>query len=307
MPTIGHNPPSKPCWACNPRHRKTGQNRNPLIRHNFAHHPTPWRRDTPAKTETAFPNRAAAAITRPAIEIITFTSDGIRRSPPPRPSAGRSKEPNDADCANHPAASPLNYATTQETAQRPAPDAPGLHYLPRFLTAEQQAEIISRLDSAEWNNDLRRRVQQYGWRYDYRARAITPDMYLGALPEWPQTLARQVHGATGLFDRVPEQVIVNEYRGAQGIAEHGDHPGFGPAIATVSLLADWEMNFAPRYRQPPWPALLENGSCLTRTGLSRSRWTHCIPARRDEPDSRRRGRRIPLTFRTVRNCDGQNG
>ena len=115
-----------------------------------------------------------------------------------------------------------------------------------------------------------------------------------------------MHDETGLFDRVPEQVIVNEYRGAQGIAEHADHPGFGPAIATVSLLADWEMNFAPRYRQPPRPALLENGSCPTMTGLSRSRWTHCIPARRAEPGGRRRGWRISLTFRTVRNRDGQN-
>ena len=83
----------------------------------------------------------------------------------------------------------LNYAAAQEYAQRPVPDVPGLYYLPEFLTAEQQAKIISRLDSAEWNNDMRRRVQQYGWRYDYRARAITPDMYLGALPQWLQPLA----------------------------------------------------------------------------------------------------------------------
>ena len=200
----------------------------------------------------------------------------------------------------------LNFASTADADQRSVSAAPGLYYLPEFITAEQQAEIIRRLDSAEWNNDLRRRVQQYGWRYDYRARAITPDMYLGALPEWLQALARQVYDATGLFDRAPEQVIVNEYRGAQGIAEHTDHPGFGPAIATVSLLEDWEMNFAPRYRQPTRPALLENGSCLTMTGLSRNRWTHCIPARRDEPGGRRRGRRISLTFRTVRNRDGLN-
>ena len=75
-------------------------------------------------------------------------------------------------------------------------------------------------------------------------------------------MARQVYDETGLFDRVPEQVIVNEYQGAQGIAEHSDHPGFGPAITTVSLLEDWEMNFASRYRQATRPALLETGSAL---------------------------------------------
>ena len=200
----------------------------------------------------------------------------------------------------------LNYADTSELVQRKVTAAPGLHYQPGFLTAEQQAAIVRRLDAVEWNNDLRRRVQQYGWRYDYRAKAITPDMHIGALPEWLQQIAQQVYDATGLFDRIPEQVIVNEYRSQQGIAEHTDHPGFGPAIATVSLLADWEMNFAPRHRGHARPALLENGSCLVMTGPSRDRWTHCIPARATEPNGHRRGRRISLTFRTVRNRDGAN-
>lgn len=200
----------------------------------------------------------------------------------------------------------INYPDTGDTAQRPVSAAPGLHYRPGFLTAEQQADIIHRQDAAEWNNDLRRRVQQYGWRYDYRAKAITPDMHIGALPDWLQAIAQQVYDATGLFERMPEQIIVNEYQGAQGIAEHTDHPGFGPAIATVSLLADWEMNFAPRYRGRTRPALLESGSCLTMTGPSRSQWTHCIPARAAEPNGHRRGRRISLTFRTLRNRDGEN-
>ena len=68
-----------------------------------------------------------------------------------------------------------------------------------------------------------------------------------------------VHPDTGqpLFDRVPEQCIVNEYVGSQGIAEHTDHPGFGPAIATVSLVSDWPMHLAPAYRRPNEPLLLE--------------------------------------------------
>lgn len=200
----------------------------------------------------------------------------------------------------------LNYAGAEEPLQRCVPAAPGLHYLPSFLTPEHQSDIIARLDSADWNNDLRRRVQQYGWRYDYRAKAITPDLYLGKLPDWLQTLAQQVYDQTGLFDRLPEQVIVNEYQGAQGIAEHTDHPGFGPAIATVSLLESWEMKFAPRYRRPAQPALLESGSCMTMTGDSRRVWTHCIPTRASEPNGARRGRRISLTFRTVLNRDGPN-
>ena len=67
-------------------------------------------------------------------------------------------------------------------------------------------------------------------------------MRLGQLPDWLQEIAQSVfenavHPDTGQprFERVPEHCIVNEYVGA-GIAEHTDHPGFGPAIATVSLV-----------------------------------------------------------------------
>ena len=190
---------------------------------------------------------------------------------------------------------------------------PGLLYLPEFLTPEQQQQCVQRVDAArqEWRSDLSRRTQHYGWRYDYRARAITPDMCLGRLPDWLQALARRLReeillpGGTPAFDRDPEQVIVNEYQGAQGIRPHIDHPGFGPAICTVSLLEDWEMDLSLRRNQDR-PALLEAGSCLAMTGPSRDRWRHGIPVRRNEPEGNRRGRRLSLTFRTVLNRDNRN-
>ena len=190
---------------------------------------------------------------------------------------------------------------------------PGLHYAPGFLTPEQQQDCIRRVDAAqeEWRSDLSRRTQHHGWRYDYRARAITPDMYLGQLPDWLQAIAESLQAGMNhpdgapMFDRVPEQVIVNEYVGAQGIRSHIDHRGFGPAICTVSLLEDWEMDLSIRRNQNQ-PALLEAGSCLTMTGPSRDRWYHGIPARREEPGGQQRGRRISLTFRTVLNLDGEN-
>ena len=35
-------------------------------------------------------------------------------------------------------------------------------------------------------------------RYDYRAQAITPDMYLGWLPDYLLRLAQHLHDSTGL-------------------------------------------------------------------------------------------------------------
>ena len=95
---------------------------------------------------------------------------------------------------------------------------------------KKSPDCIDRIDAAggEWRDDLSRRVQHYGWRYDYKARAITPDMHIGALPDWLQQLAQRLHDETNLFDRVPEQVIVNEYLPGQGIAMHTDHRGLRP-------------------------------------------------------------------------------
>lgn len=192
----------------------------------------------------------------------------------------------------------------------PLPPAPGLQLHPGFLTAPEQANCVAQVDAAvdQWRNDLSRRVQHYGWRYDYKARLITPDMYLGRLPDWLQALADRLYQETGVFDRPPEQVIVNEYQPGQGIGIHIDHKGFGPAIATISLLDDWSMEFSPNWKDRT-AASLPQGSCLLLAGKARSHWQHAIEPRKTETGpggTRRRQRRLSLTFRTVLNRDRIN-
>ena len=186
----------------------------------------------------------------------------------------------------------------------------GLVFWRRFLTPDEESRCVERIDAAdgEWRDDLSRRVQHYGWRYDYKARAITPDMHLGALPDWLDRLAQRLYDETGLFDRVPEQVIVNEYLPGQGIAMHTDHRGFGPTVCTISLGDDWEMDFAEN-RDEKRPALLHRRSLVLLTGEARSVWQHGIAPRKSEPAKggrRNRRRRLSLTFRTVLNRDGAN-
>ena len=190
------------------------------------------------------------------------------------------------------------------------PAVPGLGVIENFLSAEEQAECVERVGAAadQWRNDLSRRVQHYGWRYDYKARAITPDMHIGALPEWLSRLAQKLYDESGLFDRKPEQVIVNEYLPGQGIAMHIDHPGFGPTVCTISLLDDWEMDFSDNWKDRR-PALLQRGSCVSLTGDARSVWQHGIAPRKTEimvGGRRSRQRRLSLTFRTVVNRDCMN-
>ena len=204
----------------------------------------------------------------------------------------------------------LNYEVRGRHGLLNLDDVPGLVFSEGFLTPEEESLCIDHIDAAEslWLDDLSRRVQHYGWRYDYKARAITLDMHIGTLPDWLEKLAQRLYDETGLFDRVPEQVIVNEYLPGQGIAMHTDHKGFGPTVCTISLGDDWEMDFSENWKDKR-PALLLRRSCVLLTGESRSTWQHGIAPRKSELTAigrRNRGRRLSLTFRTVLNRDGAN-
>jgi hypothetical protein len=59
---------------------------------------------------------------------------------------------------------------------------PGLQYVPEYISKDQESDLIRSINSNPWLTDLRRRVQHYGWRYDYKAHAIDSNMYLGSLP-----------------------------------------------------------------------------------------------------------------------------
>ncbi len=204
----------------------------------------------------------------------------------------------------------LNHSLNAKAGLQNVAAVAGLVFSDAFLTPDEESRCIERIDAAvgEWRNDLSRRVQHYGWHYDYKARAITPDMHIGALPDWLERLAQRLYEETGLFDRVPEQVIVNEYLPGQGIAMHTDHRGFGPTVCTISLGDDWEMDFSENWDEKR-PALLHRRSLVLLTGEARSVWQHGIAPRKSEPAKggrRNRRRRLSLTFRTVLNRDGAN-
>ena len=197
----------------------------------------------------------------------------------------------------------INHEVSGIAGLQDVDSIPGLKFWEGFLTPEEQDECVRQVDAAKemWREDLRRRVQHYGWLYDYKARSITPDMHVGPLPDWLARLSKKLYDETGLFERVPEQVIVNEYKPWQGIATHTDHPGFGPTVCTISLLDDWEMDFSENWKDKS-PALLQRGSCVLMTDEARHVWQHGIAPRKSElaPWGRRdRNRRLSLTFRTV--------
>ena len=197
----------------------------------------------------------------------------------------------------------LNYGV-DEIGMRRLSEIHGLYYYNGFLDDRTQDALIGYIDAMPWRTDLERRVQHYGWRYDYRTRTVTPDMDLGPLPDWVEEVATRLYTETRLFDRVPDQAIVNEYQPGQGIALHADRQCFGDTVATLSLGDDWEMRLRPvgaRARDDR-RIMLTRGSLLLLTADSRSRWMHGIDKRRTERSAigqRDRRRRVSLTFRTM--------
>ncbi|MEO6014366.1 MAG: alpha-ketoglutarate-dependent dioxygenase AlkB [Devosia sp.] len=162
------------------------------------------------------------------------------------------------------------------------------------------------IDEHSWRDDLKRRVQHYGYRYDYTARRVTRDSYLGPLPDWLRSLAARLRG-DGLFAAEPDQVIVNEYLPGQGIAPHVDcEPCFGDIIASLSLGSACVMQFDSVSSGARLSKQIERRSLLVLQGEARFDWKHGIPARKtDVVDGLNfpRERRVSLTFRNVVRTD----
>lgn len=181
-------------------------------------------------------------------------------------------------------------------------------YEPDFMSPKQCERLLAKIDAddSKWQTGLKRRVQHYGWRYDYKVKNVTEDMKAEPIPSFIMTIAKKLR-KDGWFAQVPDQVIINEYRPGQGIAPHIDRDCFGPAVATLSLGDRWPMQMSlPDGKDGEAERLeifLDVGSLLVFSGASRNRWRHGISPRLKDADpiegQRMRRRRVSVTFRTV--------
>lgn len=204
-----------------------------------------------------------------------------------------------------------------------AATVPGLVYVPGWVDPDACRRLIELIDAAEWSSPLSRRVQHYGHRYDYGRRGVdrvtdTPGGADGPgaggeaersgvppLPVWATELAARLLTEERM-DRAADQVIVNEYEPGQGISAHVDSvPSFGPVVAALSLGSPCVMEFTRLKDRVKAAVRLAPGSLCVMAGDARYAWSHSIAARKSDPDPsglgrRARGRRISVTFRTVR-------
>ena len=179
---------------------------------------------------------------------------------------------------------------------------PGLTYRPDALTEEQEHALLLSIDGpeGEWapvtDSTRSRRVQHYGYRYDYKRRAVAePTVAIPA--EW-----------FGLFGGVDEakgqewnQVIVNEYLPGQGISAHVDSLAYGEVIRCYTLGSGATMRFTHSSGVVK-ELYVEPRSVYIMTGEARYQWKHEMVARKsDTVEGKKvpRGRRVSVTLRWV--------
>jgi alkylated DNA repair dioxygenase AlkB len=179
----------------------------------------------------------------------------------------------------------------------------GLQYIENYITEFQHEWLLAQIDKHEWLTDLKRKVQHYGFKYDYKARKVNYDMLIGELPEWLKRLSQKLQ-KDGHMPKGADQVIVNEYLPGQGISSHIDcEPCFKDTIISLSLGSGCVMNFTNKFdKKKKIPVWLEPRSLVVLSGEARDKWLHGIPARKSdvwEGQKHDRERRVSLTFRKV--------
>ena len=170
---------------------------------------------------------------------------------------------------------------------------------------EEQADLLQKIDAQGWSRFVKsadpgaqplpgaRRVQHYGYQYDYMRRTVSPaspipDFLLALVKDFPVG----THRADGSRDIGWDQCIVNEYLPGQGIAWHTDARVFGPGILCFTLGEAHPMEFKiGGYVESITPA---PGSVYVMTGEARHTAQHRMTPFKG------RTRRVSVTFRVVK-------
>lgn len=197
-----------------------------------------------------------------------------------------------------------NKKTNETLANELANRIIGLKLYHSFISPKEEKELLHCIDKSIWLSDLKRRVQHYGYKYDYRAKKIDNTYFLGELPVWLKVIAQKMIDSNAI-DFIPDQAIINEYETGQGIAPHIDcEPCFGDTIISLSLGSTCIMNFEQASDLSNKIGIfIEPRTLLVMQDESRYKWLHSIPQRKSDSFNDhiiRRNRRVSITFRKVK-------
>lgn len=169
----------------------------------------------------------------------------------------------------------------------------GLRVIENFITKDEENELLRNIYQHEWSDVLKRRVQQYGYEYNYTKKDSSK--IIEPLPEYTQNVcSKMIQYFEGQY---PQQLIINEYTPGQGISPHVDAKIFGDTIISLSLGSICEFVF--EYDEDKYKIFLTPRTLVVMSGESRHKWKHSIPCRKTDYNTKR-GTRVSMTFRTLK-------
>jgi len=181
---------------------------------------------------------------------------------------------------------------------------PGLVIVKDFVMREEEEVILKALDELEWSTDLKRKVQQFGWRFDHLSQNMKGKR-IGPLPTFCASVTARLYERR-LFPFEVDQMIVNHYQPGQGIHPHIDKTHcFDTVVGSVGLGSSCVMEFRNADSSKNAAVIdvfFERRSAVVLSGDARYKWTHGIPGRAYDNwrgKEHKRKNRVSLTWRRV--------
>jgi alkylated DNA repair dioxygenase AlkB len=168
----------------------------------------------------------------------------------------------------------------------------GLTIHQNYINEEEEEMLIGVIENQPWSRDLKRKTQQYGFKYDYRTTIAEPTI---AMPRWLAELRDEIYPEAN-------SCIINHYEPGQGISPHTDKKIFGKKIVTLSLSGPCMFILTQPTECLEVAIYLKPRTLLTMESKVRYEWLHSIPARAKDIDPETsqyilRTERISITFR----------
>ncbi len=200
----------------------------------------------------------------------------------------------------------------------------GLKIINDFIDREEEMYLLKNIYNNLWDESIKRRVQHYGIKFEYKYRKIDDKNSIEKLPGWLNQVVNKLKQINELKKFNPDQCTINEYLPGLGIAPHIDtHSCFTDTIVSLSLENLTTMYFKNKFDvniQEKIGTILHPRSLLILQKESRYCYSHGIPFRKTDTISNniiKRKKRVSVTFRQISNnpcqcqwsklCDSQDG
>ena len=190
----------------------------------------------------------------------------------------------------------------------------GLTLINNFITDEEETELINYINGNSWDNKIKRRVQHYGYVFEYNTKKVNIQKH-NNFPIWLKPIISKIQNCEILTNFKPNQCTINEYEPGIGIAPHIDtHSSFTDTIISLSLQNNIIMSFLDKTKDSEKiDILLPNKSLLILQDDSRYKFSHGISYRKTDiikGETHKREKRISITLRKILmdgcSCDWKN-